>query len=60
MADSRLRYSLRNLRHLYEQMIRGEVKDTAQAAKGLLAPAIEAIEAEDQAQAWSKDHHADA
>ncbi len=33
-----------NLRHLYTQMLAGEVKDTAQAARGLLGPAIEVLE----------------
>lgn len=36
--------SLRDLRHLYEQMIAGHVTDTASAARGLLGPAIERIE----------------
>jgi len=52
MPESRLRHALRNLRHLYEQMLDGRVKDTKQAAIGLLGPAIEDLEAEDRAQSW--------
>lgn len=33
-----------NLRHLYRQMIGGQVKDVAEAARGLLGPAIETLE----------------
>jgi hypothetical protein len=36
--------ALRNLRHLYEQMLNGQVKDCVSAAKGLLGPAIVLIE----------------
>lgn len=38
--------ALRNLRHLYEQMVNGHVRDCEQAARGLLGPAIEMIERE--------------
>lgn len=41
---------LANLRHLYANMINGEVRDTAQAkriATGLLGPAISALEGSD-------------
>lgn len=33
-----------NLRHLYALMLAGEVKDLAEAAKGLVGPAVEALE----------------
>jgi len=59
MPETRIRYALRKLRHLYEQMLDGSVKDTAQAARGLLGPAIEDLEAEEQAKAWDKDHEGD-
>lgn len=36
--------AIAQLRHLYSQMISGDVKDTAEAARGLLGPAIEALE----------------
>jgi hypothetical protein len=36
--------ALAQLRHLYDQMLRGYVKDTAEAARGLLGPAIERLE----------------
>ena len=39
--------ALSNLRHLYQNMVNGAVRDTASAkriAEGLLAPAIEALE----------------
>lgn len=39
-----LNFALGQLRHLYQQMLDGRVRDTAQAAKGLLGPAIEMIE----------------
>jgi hypothetical protein len=39
-----LRFALRGLRHLYEQMLNGCVVDTAEAARGLLGPAIRLIE----------------
>lgn len=39
-----LRRALRDLRHLYEQMLDGRVTDTAEAARGLLGPAIERVE----------------
>lgn len=39
-------HALRNLRHLYEQMIAGHVRNTQSAATGLLGPAIEQIEKE--------------
>jgi hypothetical protein len=43
-----LLYALRNLRHLYEQMIHGHVRptpnDISNAANGLLSPAIKYIE----------------
>lgn len=35
---------LPQLRHLYAQMVRGNVRDTKQAADGLLAPAIVRLE----------------
>lgn len=37
-------WAVGNLRHLYRQMMNGGVLDTAQAARGLLGPAIEALE----------------
>ena len=37
-------FNLGQLRHLYQQMLNGQVKDTAQAARGLLGPAIEFLE----------------
>lgn len=37
-------YHLASLRHLYQQMLNGEVEDTAEAALNLLGPAIVAIE----------------
>lgn len=46
MVETRLRYALRNLRHLYEQMLDGRVTNTSQAALGLLGPAIRMIETE--------------
>lgn len=33
-----------NLRHLYKQMIAGEIRDQAQAARGLLGPAVVTLE----------------
>lgn len=36
--------ALAQLRHLYAQMLAGEVIDTAEAARGLLGPAIERLE----------------
>lgn len=38
--------ALANLRHLYQQMIAGQVADVGAAARSLLGPAIEGIEAE--------------
>ena len=38
-------FHLAQLRHLYAQMMAGEVLDTGRAAEGLLGPAIEAFEA---------------
>lgn len=55
MPEKRLRYALRNLRHLYEQMLDGRVQDCQQAAKGLLGPAIELIEDEERSTAWKKE-----
>lgn len=46
-VESRLRYALRNLRHLYEQMLKGQCTNQASAALGLLGPAIQMIEAEE-------------
>lgn len=50
MTEPALNYALRNLRHLYEQMLSGHVRatpeDVARAATGLLGPAIEQIERE--------------
>ncbi len=40
----RLDGALAQLRHLYAQMLSGDVRDTAEAARGLLGPAIERIE----------------
>lgn len=37
-------FALGQLRHLYAQMLSGDVKDTAEAARGLLGPSIEACE----------------
>lgn len=37
-------HAIAQLRHLYKQMIAGEVRDTAQAARGLLGPAIVKLE----------------
>lgn len=37
-------YEIAQLRHLYKQMINGEVKDVKSAARGLLAPVIERLE----------------
>ena len=37
-------HALRNLRHAYEQLAAGTVRDQAEFARGLLAPAIRAIE----------------
>ena len=43
--ENEIRFALRNLRHLYEQMlVPGRVFDTASAARGLLGPAIEQLE----------------
>ena len=39
-----LRFALRDLRHLYEQMLDGRVVDCKSAANGLLGPAIERLE----------------
>lgn len=39
-----LSYHLGQLRHLYAQMVTGGVQDCAAAAKGLLGPAIQALE----------------
>lgn len=49
-TESRIRYSLRNLRHLYEQMLDGRVTNTAVAAISLLEPAIRMLEEEDHCQ----------
>ena len=38
-------YALGQLRHLYQLMVSGHVTDTAEAARGLLGPAIEELEA---------------
>jgi len=44
---SKFSYALRNLRHLYEQMlVPGGVTKTKEAAQGLLGPAIAALEEE--------------
>ena len=40
-----LDFVLADLRHLYEQMVGGSVKDAKSAANGLLAPAIRRLEA---------------
>lgn len=46
-TEPRYRFALRNLRHLYEQMLApGAVRDTESAARGLLGPAIEMLETE--------------
>lgn len=37
-------FAIAQLRHLYQQMLDGQVRDTAQAARYLLGPAIEDIE----------------
>lgn len=37
-------WAVGQLRHLYKQMLSGSVRDTAQAARGLLGPAIEKLE----------------
>lgn len=37
-------FALAQLRHLYSLMLAGHVKDTAEAARGLLGPSIEALE----------------
>jgi len=42
--ESNLRFALRNLRHLYEQMLSGHVVDQVSAANGLLSPAIKMLE----------------
>lgn len=42
-------FAIAQLRHLYEQLLRGAVGDQAQAARGLLGPAIEALEATSEA-----------
>ncbi len=56
MANERLSHALRNLRHLYEQMIvPGQVTDTKSAAKGLLGPAIEEIEAYQTSKTWNRN-----
>lgn len=40
-----LEFALRNLRHLYEQMlVPGRILDQKSAANGLLSPAIQKIE----------------
>jgi hypothetical protein len=36
--------ALAQLRHLYQQMLDGAVHNTAEAARGLLGPALEALE----------------
>ena len=41
-----LDHALRNLRHLYEQMVGGLVTDQRSAADGLLSPAIAMLEKE--------------
>lgn len=38
------KFALAQLRHLYELMVTGCVKDTIEAAKGLLGPSIETLE----------------
>lgn len=40
----RIRYAVAQLRHLYQQMVSDGVHDTRAAARGLLAPSIEALE----------------
>jgi hypothetical protein len=46
--EAKISFALRNLRHLYEQMLNGAVRpderDIANAARGLLGPAIEEVE----------------
>lgn len=42
--DAQTARRLADLRHLYQQMLDGQVKDTAEAARGLLGPAIEELE----------------
>lgn len=37
-------FALGQLRHLYKQMLAGDVVDTSRAARGLLGPAIEILE----------------
>lgn len=37
-------FALAQLRHLYKQMVAGEVRDTRVAAQGLLGPALECLE----------------
>ena len=41
---ARLHRALRNLRHLYEQMIANQILSQIEAANGLLSPAISNIE----------------
>jgi hypothetical protein len=41
-----LLFALAQLRHLYTMMMAGQVRDARAAARGLLGPAIERIEAE--------------
>jgi len=43
-TQNNMSYSIAQLRHLYQQMVSGEVKDTKQAAEGLLEPVIEKLE----------------
>lgn len=40
--------ALAQLRHLYAQMLNGSVKDLPEAARGLLGPAIAALEADER------------
>lgn len=42
--SKRREWAIAQLRHLYKQMVCGDVKDTKQAAHGLLGPAIAALE----------------
>lgn len=43
-TERRVAAALANLRHLYQQMLAGQVLDMAQAARGLLGPSIEVFE----------------
>lgn len=50
-----LKFHLGQLRHLYWQMSTGRIKNTEEAAKGLLSPAVTCFEGIDNELFWLKD-----